>query len=855
VTATKPTGMRTSTRYAVMLLLTLSIGVVAMLQSGRPAAEHARAVGSPIDLAPRANASSGSQIQVGRANETMVELWVDPVNGDDSANGASRNSPLRTITAAWQRIPRGAELTNGYHIRLLAGEFSETALPNYWEDRHGRPGAPIVLQSADAQNRAHIRGSLNMFNVDHVELVDLDITNAGDVFHCEQCRHLVIRNVEMDGGARQARETIKINQSQYITIENSNIHGSHDNAIDFVAVQYAAIRNSRIHNAADWCIYVKGGSAYITVEGNRIFDCGTGGFTAGQGTGFEYMVSPWLHYEAYAVRAVNNLIYNTEGAGLGVNGGYAILYAYNTLYRIGARSHLLEAVHGSRSCDEDATRCQANHNANGWGPVAVGAQEVYIPNRAVFVYNNLIANPADFQSQWQHLVVHAPRTSPAGSHAPSPAVTDDNLRFVGNVIWNGPADHALGVGDNSGCQPSNVTCNAAQLLNENAINRVMPAFIDAATDDFRLANAEILPPPAPIPDFPAWDTLTPSVPAGSLANTVAVDYAGRQRFGYDQVGAFARDDAPSTPSPSPTVMATATSSATPSTPSPSPTVLATATGGAAAYLYLPVTQRGAAPNMPTPETTATPSPAGTIPPLPSTTPQPTGAALLVAIGDSLTEGQGDDRGDGGGFPARLRIYLDGVRPGSTVLNLGRSGWTSGDVIDGVNGEAGQLAQAVAALNAHSGAKVATLWIGSNDLWYLYDARPDPMTDAREQENLLDYTAHLRTIVAQLHATGAVVLLGLLDDQAQRPVVANPPNPAEPAFPDISPDDLVRMSQQVLRYNDLLRKLATENDRVAIVDFHATIIFTDPTTLADDGNHPNSAGYDAIAALWQAALPP
>lgn len=760
----------------------------------------------------------------------MIELWVDPVNGDDSANGASRSSPLRTITAAWQRIPRGAELTNGYHIRLLAGEFSETALPNYWEDRHGRSGAPIVLQSADAQDRAHIRGSLNMFNVDHVELVDLDITNAGDVFHCEQCRHLVIRNVEMDGGARQARETIKINQSQYITIENSNIHGSFDNAIDFVAVQYAAIRNNRIHNAADWCIYVKGGSAYITVEGNRIFDCGTGGFTAGQGTGFEYMVSPWLHYEAYAVRAVNNLIYNTEGAGLGVNGGYAILYAYNTLYRVGARSHLLEAVHGSRSCDEDATRCQANHNANGWGPVAVGAQEVYIPNRALFVYNNVIANPADFQSQWQHLTVHAPRTSPAGSHAPSPAVTDDNLQFVGNVIWNGPVDHALGIGDDSGCQPSNVTCNAEQLRSDNAINLVMPAFIDAAAGDFRLANAEDLPTPAPIPDFPAWDTLTPSVPAGSSANAVAVDYAGRQRFGYDQVGAFARDDAPSTPSPS-------------------PTVLATATGAAAPYLYLPLTQHGVATNTPTPQPTATPSPTGTIPPL------PTGAALLVAIGDSLTEGQGDDQGDGGGFPARLRIYLDGVRPGSTVRNLGRSGWTSGHVIDGVNGEAGQLVQAVAALNAHNGAKVATLWIGSNDLWYLYDARSDPMTDAQEQENLDDYTAHLRTIVAQLHATGAVVLLGLLDDQAQRPVVANPPNPAEPAFPGISPDDLVRMSQQVLRYNDLLRRLATENDRVVVVDFHATDIFTDPTTLADDGNHPNSAGYSAIAALWQAALPP
>ena len=36
-------------------------------------------------------------------------------------------------------------------------------------------------------------------------------------------------------------------------------------------------------------------------------------------------------------------------------------------------------------------------------------------------------------------------------------------------------------------------------------------------------------------------------------------------------------------------------------------------------------------------------------------------------------------------------------------------------------------------------------------------------------------------------------------------------------------------------------------------FYATTIFADPATLSDDGNHPNGAGYDVIAALWAAAL--
>ncbi|MBL8103862.1 MAG: hypothetical protein JNM02_15115, partial [Anaerolineales bacterium] len=38
-----------------------------------------------------------------------------------------------------------------------------------------------------------------------------------------------------------------------------------------------------------------------------------------------------------------------------------------------------------------------------------------------------------------------------------------------------------------------------------------------------------------------------------------------------------------------------------------------------------------------------------------------------------------------------------------------------------------------------------------------------------------------------------------------------------------------------------------------VDFYNTGIFTNPDTLADDGNHPNPAGYDLITQAWYKAL--
>ena len=110
-------------------------------------------------------------------------------------------------------------------------------------------------------------------------------------------------------------------------------------------------------------MYAKGGSAYMSFSENEIFDCGTGGFTAGQGSGMEFAVLPWVHYQAYAITVTQNLIHNTNGAGLGVNGGFNIVMAFNTLYHIGTVSHAIEVVFGSVGCDGYTDVCTAQHAA------------------------------------------------------------------------------------------------------------------------------------------------------------------------------------------------------------------------------------------------------------------------------------------------------------------------------------------------------------------------------------------------------------------------------------------------------------------------------------------------------------
>jgi hypothetical protein len=264
-----------------------------------------------------------------------------------------------------------------------------------------------------------------------------------------------------------AHETVKVNQSTHIYIEDSRIGGADDNAIDFVAVQDGHIVGNRVFGAGDWCGYVKGGSASILVDSNEFHDCGTGGFTAGQGTGLQFMSTPWLHYEAYDIRVVNNIVHDTEGAGLGVSGGYNVLVAWNTLYRVGTRSHVLEAGFGARSCDaadvaSELTACESRLAAGAWGTTVVddGDNFVRIPNNHVFLLNNVVFNPEGAGSQWQHFQIAG--AAPGGATGPGVPVSsrgDNDVRIAGNVIWNGPSGHPLGVGGDAGCPASHATCS------------------------------------------------------------------------------------------------------------------------------------------------------------------------------------------------------------------------------------------------------------------------------------------------------------------------------------------------------------------------------------------------------------
>ncbi len=223
---------------------------------------------------------------------------------------------------------------------------------------------------------------------------------------------------------------------------------------------------------------------------------------------------------------------------------------------------------------------------------------------------------------------------------------------------------------------------------------------------------------------------------------------------------------------------------------------------------------------------------------------------LVTLGDSLTQGDGDLE-IRGGYPTRLATRLKAERPGSVVINLGQSGWTSDDLINTQLEPALKLMRSAPANHA----KVAIVWIGSNDLFGLYNYVCDEEFQndysACEGNSLRIFSENIQRILTALKSTGATLYIALLDDQSKRPVMTEQEKRTS-SFDKITKDDVARMSALTVKYNEAIRQMA-ERIGASTVDFSSATLFTDPATLDSDGNHPNGKGYDMIADVWYQAI--
>jgi len=509
----------------------------------------------------------------------LQDVWVDPAHGDDGRSGVSRAEALRTLGAAWGLIPPTLT-TTGYQVNLLPGDYPcEGDCINFFSERAGTREFPIILRAAQGSGTVTLRGGLNLLRVSYLYLLDLTLwagNEAGaafgnNVLHIEQADHVLLRNLTLRGpegcitdDCNDMQEVLKVNQSQYVYLEDSDLSGTYQTVLDLVSVQHGHIVGNVIHRSGGRGAYLKGGSAYFLIANNEFYDCREAAVQAGEGSNLAFMRWPWLQYESYDVKIINNVMHDIRGAGLSVAGSFNVLMAYNTLYNVGQDDEsgrpwpLLQVIHGSRVCvpaeefgDEGGTRarCQQQLDAGAWGTAELGDENggEWIPNRNVYVYNNLFYNP-DGGTRYVHFVVNGSVIPPAQAHnIPSPSHTDTNLVIRGNVIWNSLLEGTGILGDNNGsgnvgCGPNHPTCNEGLLLGQNAINKFRPQLVDPANGDYRPVPAGNLfaVQAVAIPDFSWADAPTqPAVPAGALSNAVPFDRAGNPRVSAGPPGAYA----------------------------------------------------------------------------------------------------------------------------------------------------------------------------------------------------------------------------------------------------------------------------------------------------------------------------
>ena len=506
--------------------------------SRRPACERleARTLCS-ADLTPYA---------IGTPN--LTALWVDPIRGSDTDTGATRDHALHGLGEAWNRVPANITLTStGYAILLASGDYSADLLPaNGWtSDRHGTYSRPVMIAAADGVNTVRLHGDLNCQNDDYLYLVGLNFvtdpgaSGGGNVLQLASDDHVLVAGCVLNGfngTVRTAQETLKANQCQYLYVESCDIQGAFWFGLDFVAVQYGHVLANHIHSTGDDGVVLKGGTANITVARNTVDNIGNIGLAAGQGTGFEFMAAPWIHYEAYDLKFIDNIVHDTQNAGMAVRGGYNILIADNTLYKVGQSagpgSSLILLSPGGRTCDGDAAAATIRHNLGGWGPAAPGDGGEWIPNQNVTIANNLFDNPAGFATMWDDLDIFAPITVPAYTNIPSPVLSDGNFVFTGNLIWNGSAVHPVFSSDAG---------REAVFRASNTIGVFEPQLVNPSGGDFRPAAGGNLSTmgSASVTDFLGNDRpLTPRPPLGDLSNAVLFDAISQARTLANMPGAF-----------------------------------------------------------------------------------------------------------------------------------------------------------------------------------------------------------------------------------------------------------------------------------------------------------------------------
>jgi PKD repeat protein len=245
-------------------------------------------------------------------------------NGNDSNPG--------TITQPFLTIDHATQLAvAGDIVSVRAGTYNEDA--RFYAD--GSSSAWITLRSYDGDLAATIGDGINILDRSYIRIIGFVSYSSGAMpIHIQpgadyvttRSQYIDVLRCKFCAPARY--DTVKINQSDYILMEDCEITGvAGDEAVDTVWMNYGIFRRCFIHDYDDIGVTFKGGAHYPILEDSVVVHALVDGAKAtrfGGSTDAQYRDPDSTYASEYGVMR-NNIIKDCRAPACG---DYECWYAY-----------------------------------------------------------------------------------------------------------------------------------------------------------------------------------------------------------------------------------------------------------------------------------------------------------------------------------------------------------------------------------------------------------------------------------------------------------------------------------------------------------------------------------------------
>ena len=292
-------------------------------------------------------------------NVHAITLYV-ATNGNDN-NPGTLSSPFKTLPAAIEAANPGDEILlrggnySSQEIRINKSNLHIKSYPNEWAVITAITSVEDISSCLWYNEPETSGGSL-----ERLEIVggyyyaikfetNWDWDNSVPFSQRQGVSNVLVKDCNIH---HSGRDGIKLTPAcANITILNCEIHHTgvgpgalidlNAEGIDNVNAPNLTVRGCYIHDIATSGIYVKGGGRNCIIEGNRVEHCGEGGIYLGFYTDAEWFdtnLNP-TYFENVNGLVVNNLIVNTQHAGIGLWGAKDAQVYNNTVINGGQAEH------------------------------------------------------------------------------------------------------------------------------------------------------------------------------------------------------------------------------------------------------------------------------------------------------------------------------------------------------------------------------------------------------------------------------------------------------------------------------------------------------------------------------------